>query len=58
MNKLIQLKRILNTFKDKELENYELWIDNDTGVDLIVIDDENICLVTDKNNLKINDMQW
>lgn len=29
-NTLIRLKKILNTFTDKELEEYELWINNDT----------------------------
>ena len=57
-NTLIRLKKILNTFTDKELEEYELWINNDTGVELIAIDDNGICLITDKEKLKINGLDW
>lgn len=57
-NTLIRLKKILNTFTDKELEEYELWINNDTGVELIAIDDDAICLITDKEQLKINGLDW
>jgi len=57
-NVLIRLKKILNTFTDKELEDYKLWIDNDSTIDLIVIEDEAICLVTDKEKLKINGLDW
>ena len=42
----------------KELEEYELWINNDTGVELIAIDDDAICLITDKEKLKINGLDW
>lgn len=57
-NTLIRLKKILNTFTDKELEEFELWIDNDRGVELIAIDDSDICLITDKKQLKINGLDW
>lgn len=57
-NTLIRLKKILNTFTDKELEEYELWINNDTGVELIAIDDDAICLITDTEKLKINGLDW
>lgn len=57
-NILIKLKKILNTFTDKELEEYELWIDNNTEVDVIAIDDNAICLITDKKQLKINGLDW
>lgn len=57
-NTLIKLKKILNTFTDKELENYELWIDNNTSIDLITIEDDSISLITDKTKLKINGLDW
>ncbi len=57
-NILIKLKAILNVFSDEELKNYELWIDNDTGVELIAVDDNSIVLVTDKEKLKINNREW
>ena len=55
---LVKLKGILNVFSDEELKNYELWIDNDTGVELIAVDDNSIVLVTDKEKLKINNREW
>lgn len=57
-NVLIRLKKILNTYTDKELEEMELWIENNARVHLIAIDDEAICLVTDTKNLKINGLDW
>lgn len=57
-NILIKLKAILNVFSDEELKNYELWIDNDTGVEVIAVDDNSIVLVTDKEKLKINNREW
>lgn len=57
-NILIKLKKILNTFTDKELEVLELWIDNNKGVELIAIDENAISLITDTNCLKINGLDW
>lgn len=57
-NVLIRLKKILNTFTDKELEEIELWIDNDRGVDIITLDSNAICLITDEKQLKINGLDW
>lgn len=57
-NILVKLKAILNVFSDEELKNYELWIDNGTGVELIAVDDNSIVLVTDKEKLKINNREW
>ncbi len=57
-NVLIRLKKILNTFTDKELEEIELWIDNDRGVDIIAFDSNDICLITDEKQLKINGLDW
>lgn len=55
---IIRLKKILNTFTDKELEEIELWIDNDEEIDIIAIDKNAINLVTDKAKLKINGKDW
>lgn len=55
---LVKLKGILNCLSNEELKNYELWIDNDTGVELIAVDDNSIVLVTDKEKLKINNREW
>lgn len=55
---IIRLKKILNTFTDKELEEIELWIDNDEKIDIIAIDKNAINLVTDKAKLKINGKDW
>ena len=57
-NTLIRLKKILNTFTDKELEEYELWIDNDRGVEVIALDSNAISLITDEEKLKINGLDW
>ena len=57
-NALIRLKKILNTFTDKELEEYELWIDNDRGVEVIALDSNAISLITDEEKLKINGLDW
>ena len=57
-NILIKLKAILNSLSDEELKEYDLWIDSDTGVELIAVDDNSIVLVTDKEKLKINNREW
>ena len=55
---LVKLKAILNGLSDEELSKYELWVNNDTGVDVIAVDDNSIVLVTDKEKLKINNREW
>lgn len=55
---IIRLKKILNTFTDKELEEIELWIDNDAGIEIIAINTNSISLITDSSKLKINGMDW
>lgn len=57
-NILKRLKYILNSYTDKELENLELWIDNNTGVEVIAVDDNSISLITDTNLLKIDGREW
>lgn len=55
---IIRLKKILNTFTDKELEEIDLWIDNDAGIEIIAINANSISLITDSSKLKINGMDW
>lgn len=57
-NILVKLKAILNGLSDEELKKYDLWIDNDRGVEVIAVDDNSIVLVTDKEKLKINNREW
>ena len=53
---LNRLKKILNTYTDKELEGMDLWINSNEYVDTIIIDDVNINLITSGTEIKVNDM--
>lgn len=53
---LNRLKKILNTYTDKELEGTDLWINSEEYVDTILIDDININLITRDAEIKANDM--
>ena len=53
---LNRLKKILNTYTDKELEGMDLWINSNEYVDTIIIDDVNINLITSDAEIKVNDM--
>ena len=53
---LNRLKKILNTYTDKELEGMDLWINSNEYVDTIIIDDVNINLITSGSEIKVNDM--
>lgn len=55
---LLNLKRLLNTMQDYEIADMELWIDNESNVELIVMDNDAITLITDKSKLKIDDREW
>lgn len=57
-NILAKLKAILNGLSDEELKEYELWINDDTGVELIAVDENSIVLITDKEKLKIDNRIW
>mgnify|MGYP003233155529 FL=1 len=41
-NVLKNLKAILNGLTEEELQNYELWINNEEGVSVIAIDENAI----------------
>ena len=53
---LNRLKKILNTYTDKELEGMDLWINSNEYVDAILIDDISINLITSDAEIKVNDM--
>lgn len=55
---LVKLKAILNGLSNEELKNYELWIDNDKGAEVIAVDKNAIVLITDETELKINNKMW
>lgn len=57
-NVLKNLKAILNGFTEEELQNHELWINNEKGVSVIAIDENSISLITDNSKLKIDDREW
>lgn len=40
---------------DEELKKYDLWIDNDTGVEVIAVDNNSITLVTNSDMLQIDE---
>jgi hypothetical protein len=52
---LIKLKRILNSYTDKELEEMNLWINSAECVVAMLIDDSDIDLITNSTEIKIND---
>lgn len=52
---LIKLKRILNSYTDKELEEMNLWINSAECVVAMLIDDNDIDLITNSTEIKIND---
>lgn len=44
---LKQLKEVLNSYSDKELENMEMWVNSNDTVNKFVVDDnESIDLIT------------
>ena len=59
MNNVLKiLKEILNGLTEEELQNYELWINNEDGVSVIAVDENSISLITDSSRLKIDNREW
>ena len=58
MNILLILKRLLKSIDDKELENMDLWIDNENEIQLVAVDEKSVTLVTDTEKLKIDGRMW
>lgn len=51
---LLKLKRILNAIPDKELKNYELWIDGQSTIDAVIVENDDIILVRENQEIKID----
>lgn len=52
---LKRLKYILNSYTDKELEEMTLWINSHEMIEDILIEENNIDLITPSAEIKIND---
>lgn len=57
-NDLIRLKKVLNSIDDEDLKEMDLYIDCESGVQMVAIEENAITLVTDTNKLKIDDKEW
>lgn len=57
-NDLIRLKKVLDGIDDEDLKKMDLYIDCDSGVQMIAIEENAITLVTDTHKLKIDDKEW
>lgn len=55
---LRKLKSILNGLNNEELEEFDLWVDNEQVISVIAIDRNAISLITDSSKLKIDDKKW
>lgn len=50
------LKWILNSYTDEELEDMDLWVDSYVNVTNILINNNNIDLITASAEIKVNDL--
>ena len=50
------LKWILNSYTDEELEDMELWVDSYVNVTNILINNNNIDLITASAEIRVNDL--
>lgn len=57
-NDLIRLKKVLNSIDDEDLKEMDLYIDCESGVQMVAIEENAITLVTDTHKLKIDDKEW
>lgn len=57
-NDLIRLKKVLNSIDDEDLKEMDLYIDCNSGVQMVAIEENAITLVTDTHKLKIDDKEW
>ena len=55
---LRKFKSILNGLNDEELEEFDLWVDNEQVISIIAIDRNAISLITDSSKLKIDGKEW
>ena len=54
---LKQLKHILNSYDDGVLEEMELWINSSDTIKDILVEDDDIVLITEDADLRINGME-
>lgn len=54
---LKQLKYILNSYSDDELKEMSLWVNSSDIIKYILVEDEDIILITEDAKLKINDYE-
>lgn len=57
-NDLIRLKKVLDGIDDEDLKEMDLYIDCDSGVQMVAIEENAITLVTDTHKLKIDGKEW
>lgn len=58
MNSVLKnLKAILNGFTEEELQKYRLWINNGATVNVIVVEENSISLITASKELKIENFE-
>ena len=55
---LRKLKSILNGLNDEELEEFDLWVDNEHVISVIAVDTNAISLITDSSKIKIDGKEW
>lgn len=53
---LQKIKAILNSIPDHEIDQYDIWVNGNSIVDSIIIENENIVLVTSSEEIKLNDV--
>lgn len=51
---LKKIKAILNSYTDKELEKMDLWVNSTECVVAMLVDDNDIDLITNSAEIKIN----
>ena len=54
---LKQLKYILNSYDENELEEMELWVNSSDTIKYILVEDDDIVFITEDADLKINGME-
>ena len=57
-NILRKLKSVLEGLSDEELDDFELWIDNEEEIQMIAIDENAISLITNTKKLEIDGKNW
>lgn len=53
-----KIRDILNTYTEEELEWLDLWIDLRTKVNSILVEEENIVLITDEASVDVNNFVY